>query len=133
MKFKFNKKKGKEKRKINNLCFLAVKIVIFILILILLMHFLMKKNRNLKNNNININFEKSFNNTNIEDKIKMIKIFTINNQFLYTKYENCLTDKRDELNCFYHLLLPKKVVGKERILIGEKKDGSYVLLNKICI
>ena len=31
--------------------------------------------------------------------------------------------------CFYHLIAPKKVIGKNRILIGEKSDGCYVLLD----
>ena len=131
MKFKFYKSKRKahfnEERKINYLYYFGAKIAT--VISILFMNILIKTNKNPKNNNININIEKSSNNVTVEDKIKMIKIFTINNPFLYTKYENCLTDKRDELNCFYHLLLTKKVVGKERILLGDKNDGSYVLLN----
>ena len=43
--------------------------------------------------------------------------------------KNCLTGDPDEQLCIYHLLVPKKVVGKERILLGSKRDGCYVLLD----
>ena len=61
---------------------------------------------------------------------------TNNNEFKYKGAENCLLNDPDSQFCIYHLLAPKKVVGKKRILIGKKGDGSYVLLqdfNKIKI
>ena len=35
----------------------------------------------------------------------------------------------DSQYCIYHLIYPKTVIGKKRILIGEKRDGCYVLLD----
>jgi hypothetical protein len=54
---------------------------------------------------------------------------TNNNYIQYQGVEKCLLNEPDSQFCIYHLIAPKKVIGKERILIGEKKDGSYVLLN----
>ena len=31
--------------------------------------------------------------------------------------------------CIYHLILPKKVLCKKRVLIGDKSGGCYVLLD----
>jgi len=63
------------------------------------------------------------------DKIKLLKIITNNNIMYYQGIEKCLLNDPDSQLCIYHLLVPKKVVGKERILIGGKGDGSYILLN----
>jgi hypothetical protein len=35
----------------------------------------------------------------------------------------------DNQYCIYQFIFPKKVVGKNRILLGEKRDGCYVLLD----
>ena len=70
-------------------------------------------------------------NFNVSDKIMILKIISNNNRIYYQGIENCLLDDPDRQLCIYHLLVPKKVIGKERILIGGKKDGSYVLLNDI--
>ena len=35
----------------------------------------------------------------------------------------------DSQFCIYHLISPKNVFGKKRILIGEKRDGCYVLID----
>ena len=40
-----------------------------------------------------------------------------------------MIDDPDKLFCFYHFIYPKKVVGKKRILLGNKSDGCYVLLD----
>ena len=68
-------------------------------------------------------------NLNGYDKIMLLKIITNNNKRYYQGIENCLLNDPDNQLCIYHLLAPKKVIGKKRILIGEKKDGSYILLN----
>ena len=66
----------------------------------------------------------------ISDKINFLKIINNNNKKKYQGIENCLLNDPDKQHCIYHLLVPKKVIGKERILIGKKVyDGSYVLLN----
>lgn len=66
---------------------------------------------------------------NIHDKLKILRLLTNNNIYYYEDYEKCLLNNPDSQKCIYHLIAPKKVIGKERILIGDKEDGSYVLLN----
>ena len=68
-------------------------------------------------------------NNNISEKIKLLKIITNNNEEHYKGIKNCLTNDPDSEQCIYHLIVPKHVVGKKKILIGEKKDGGYVLLD----
>ena len=71
---------------------------------------------------------KSFN---ISDKINLLKIIYNNNKDYYQGVENCLLNDPDSKLCIYHLLVPKKIIGKEKILIGGKRDGSYVILNDL--
>ena len=66
---------------------------------------------------------------NIKNRINLLKEFTNNNPYIYNHMENCLLNDPDKLFCFYHLIYPKKVIGKNRILLGEKSDGCYVLLD----
>ena len=68
-------------------------------------------------------------NQNNSEKLKQLRILTNNNINIYKIYENCLLNDPDSQNCIYHLLSPRKVEGKKLILLGEKRDGSYVLLN----
>ena len=68
-------------------------------------------------------------NYNISDKINLLKIIYNNNKKYYQGAENCLLNDPDKQLCIYHLLVPKKVIGKEKILTGRKRDGSYVILN----
>jgi hypothetical protein len=65
----------------------------------------------------------------ISEKIKYLKILTNNNENEYKGIQECLLNNPDQKFCIYHLILPKEVVGKKRILLGEKKDGCYVLLD----
>jgi hypothetical protein len=70
--------------------------------------------------------------SNINDKnerIRLLKIITNNNELIYKGYENCLLNDPDNQLCIYHLIYPKKVIGKNKILIGTKSDGCYVLLD----
>ena len=64
-----------------------------------------------------------------ESKIEILKLMTFNNKTLYEGAERCLTINPDEELCFYQFLCPKEVIGKKRVLIGEKHDGSYVTLD----
>ena len=66
---------------------------------------------------------------NLYEKIKLLKILTNNNENEYKGIQECLINDPDEKLCIYHLILPKEVVGKKRILLGEKYDGCYVLLD----
>lgn len=67
----------------------------------------------------------------VSDKIMYLKIITSNNKFIYRGIENCLLNDPDKHLCIYHLIAPKEVIGKKRILIGPKRDGCYVLLNDL--
>ena len=75
---------------------------------------------------------KVYNNTNyfnISQKLNLLKYMTNNNYLKYKGPKNCLIDDPNRQLCIYHLLSPKKVVGKKRILLGPKGDGSYVILD----
>ena len=52
-----------------------------------------------------------------------------NNTKMYKGLENCIFRKEENDLCLYHFFVPKKVVGKNRILIGPKRDGGYVLMD----
>lgn len=72
----------------------------------------------------------SLDNKVLADKIKLLKIITNNNHLIYKRIQNCLiSNNPDDQYCIYHLIFPKKVKGKKKILIGEKRDGCYVLLD----
>jgi len=62
-------------------------------------------------------------------KIQLLKLLTFNEQKLYNGAEKCLLNNKDKELCLYQFLCPKNVKGKTRILMGEKKDGSYVILD----
>ena len=74
-------------------------------------------------------FDNNNHTNNIFYKLKLLKIISNNNILKYKGVENCLLNNPDSQYCIYHLISPKAVIGKKRILIGEKKDGCYVLLN----
>ena len=65
----------------------------------------------------------------INNRIKILKMMTNNNPLIYKGPENCLLNDPDAQLCLFHLIYPKKVVGKNRILVGQKSDGCYVLLD----
>lgn len=68
-------------------------------------------------------------NNKVSDKLKWLKLMTNNDKNEYTGLKNCLLNNPDNEFCIYHLILPKEVCGKKRILLGGKLSGSYVLLN----
>jgi hypothetical protein len=63
------------------------------------------------------------------EKIALLKYMTNNNILKYQGALNCLLNDPDKQFCIYHLLSQKMVLGRVRVLIGEKKDGCYVLLD----
>ena len=77
------------------------------------------KNYNFKNNSIDI----------LNNKIGLLKMMTNNVELEYKGKLKCLLNNPDSEFCIYHLIAPKKVVGKNRILLGDKYDGCYVLLD----
>ena len=100
------------------------------LILIFISLFCQTKNTLFNNKNKQIGEENPKNiKETISEKIKYLKILTNNNQNEYRGIQECLLNNPDEKFCIYHLILPKEVVGKKRILLGRKADGCYVLLD----
>ena len=83
---------------------------------------------NIVNKNEN-KIEEGTGNKTLDKKLKLLKIFTNNNEVIYKGMENCLIHDPDSQHCIYHLIAPKKVVGKNRILLGKKDNGCYVLLD----
>ena len=65
----------------------------------------------------------------ISEKLKYLRILTNNNENEYKGIQECLLNDPDEKFCIYHLLLTKEVVGKQRILLGKKGNGCYVILD----
>ena len=65
----------------------------------------------------------------ISKKLNLLKVMTNNNILKYKGMEKCLLNNPDNEYCIYHLISPKQVIGKNRILIGDKKDGCYILLD----
>ena len=55
-------------------------------------------------------------------------MMTNNVELEYKGKLKCLLNNPDSEFCIYHLIAPKKVAGKNRILLGDKYDGCYVLL-----
>lgn len=92
---------------------------------------LVEENKILKDQNFGLN--KLIENTpskNIEYLLKLLKLMTNNDKDKYKGAEYCLLNN-NEL-CIYHLLCPKEVIGKKRILIGNNKNNkndAHVLLD----
>ena len=80
-------------------------------------------------NQIENKVENGTGNKTLDEKIKLLKMFTNNNDVVYKGMESCLIHDPDSQLCIYHLIAPKKVVGKKRILLGKKDNGCYVLLD----
>ena len=90
-----------------------------------------KKDINQNSSNI-FNFSENKSKTKqeiLEEKIKLLKLITNNNPLIYEGIQNCLLKDPDEQLCLYHLIYPKKVVGKNKIYLIGKTDGSYITLD----
>ena len=89
---------------------------------------LVEENKILKEQNFGLN--KLIENTpskNVEYLLKLLKLMTNNDKDKYKGVEYCLLNN-NEL-CIYHLLCPKEVIGKKRILVGNNKNDAHVLLD----
>ena len=127
---KFYRKRSYSKKITMNLLFL---IIYTILVVKIINFFNKRKNKpnkviiNNYSNNSNLGTIIHHLDTNTDANLKSL---TNNDYDLYQKVKNCLEKNPDELKCIYHLLCPKEVIGKTRILLGPAhNDGSYVLLN----
>ena len=109
--------------KINKIFSLQSFNLFFICILI----YYIKDNKNLFSNKQKEQTEQKVNN--IAEKIKFLQLLTNNDELEYRGLRECLLTDPDKNFCIYHLILPKEVIGKKRILLGEKYDGCYVLLD----
>ena len=126
------KTSGKYKKQQNPYSFInkILYLQIISLLLIFISLFYQTKNIFLNNKNKQVSEENPKNiRYTISEKIKYLKILTNNNENEYKGIQECLLNNPDQKFCIYHLILPKEVVGKKRILLGEKKDGCYVLLD----
>jgi len=122
--------KYKKQKNPNSIIYKILYIQIINLILIFLTLFYQTKIFFLNNQNKQIAEENSKSIINpIGEKIKFLKILTNNNEKEYKGIQECLLNNPDQKFCIYHLILPKEVVGKKKILLGEKADGGYVLLD----
>ncbi len=92
--------------------------IFFIFYSIFLLYITSFKTINITNKNLH-----SF--TNIE----LLKLLTNNNKDLYNGVERCLSKNPDDELCIYKYICPKEVKGKKRVLMGNKRDGSYVMLD----
>jgi len=128
IKNKFNKYKAIIKTpnsKINNI--LSLQIINLLLFILLIYYFQIYKFFLSSNKKA---FEKeSDNKTMLSKKLKYLKLLTNNNELEYKGIKECLLNDPDKEFCIYHLILPKEVIGKNRILLGSKSDGCYVLLD----
>ena len=112
-------------------------ILLQILLFIFLIYIVILTNKNkekfILDYNKGINSGKNINDYNpsneLSNKIKFLRILTNNDELEYKGIQECLLSDPDSKYCIYHLISPRKVIGKNRILLGEKYDGCYVLLD----
>ena len=102
--------------------------IINILIIILFFTFIIKEKHFIPNNGIKY-YNQINNKLTLSDKLKFLKIITNNDESEYKGIQECLIKDPDQESCIYHLIVPKEVIGKKRILLGDKSDGCYVLLD----
>ena len=118
-----NKKRNKKKEYVSKII-----IIINFSSFLIFIFYIQFQNQKILSETKNYFSEKPNNNMTF-DKLNFLKIITNNNPLIYKGYENCLENDPDIQRCIYHLIIPKKVVSKNRILIGEKEDGCYVILD----
>jgi len=82
-------------------------------------------------NDRNIDKIKENNSNFLMDKIKLLKMITNNNKNEYNGIKECLINDPDSIKCIYHLISPKEVLDKNRILMGSKTDGAYVMIDDL--
>lgn len=104
---------------------------IFIILLFLCYEITIKKDELNSFYNTNVNMDNNSKNNIISQKIRLLKLMTNNNELEYKGIKECLLNDPDINYCIYHLIATKKVLGKKIILYGEKRDGSYVLLDDL--
>ena len=123
IKYRFKKK---IQQKSNKMLYLLIMNLLFIfLVIFYLIKNCLFNNRKKQKTEETLKINRKY----ILEKLKYLKILTNNNENEYKGIQECLLNDPDQKFCIYHLILPKEVVGKKRILLGEKSDGCYVLLD----
>ena len=123
-----------------NIIYLKIILLLLVLNIFLLIVILSKYSKKYEIfDKISLEFDKIFQILNKKDigelegtnfeKITLLKYMTNNNILKYQGAQNCLLNDPDKQFCIYHLLSPKMIVGRKRVLIGEKRDGCYVMLD----
>ena len=105
----------------------SLQIINIILFVLLIFIFSTKEKNKLFNDTELIKKHKNY--ISVPEKIKLLKLITNNDVNEYKGIEECLLNDPDEKLCIYHLITPKEVLGRKRVLLGDKHDGCYVLLN----
>ena len=106
------------KRKNRLYYFLIIIGILFIIILNIKIYF----SKSLKiGKNISCLFQNTtklhHNKLSLSEKLKLLKLYTNNNELRYKGMENCLTSDPDSQNCIYHLILPKKCSWQKKNFI----------------
>ena len=107
---------------------LSLELINMLLIVSLILIYIKNKSNIINDNIIKTNLTRKDKNK-LSEKIKLLKILTNNDESEYKGAEKCLLNDPDKEFCIYHLIIPKEVIGKKRILLGDKTDGCYVLLD----
>ena len=116
-----NKRKFQKNSNKNNNCIsFILKFILFILysIFIIKLSFYIFKKKGINSSRI-----KKY------SLIEKLKLLTYNDKSEYEGAKNCLENNPDKQLCIYQFLCPKEVKGKKRILLGNRYDGSYVIIN----
>ena len=103
-------------------------LIFFVLLVVLQIIVIKKKNFIIINENKKDNKSED-KISNLEEKIRQLKIITNNDKNEYQGLLNCLINNPDNEHCIYHLICPKAVLGKKRIIVGKWSDGCYILLD----
>ena len=114
--FNYKKVGSKNKRKI--ICYSFI-LLLYTFMIVCITSFINKKG----------NSSGSIKTENIETKIEKLKYLTNNDKTSYEGAKKCLEKDPDEQLCIYQFICPKEVINKNKILMGNIQDGSYVMLD----
>ena len=143
IRYKKRKKRIKRKRYSLKLCIYILPLIISLLSIIYVIFHPEKKetlkyknlglslrNKTIKKEELKNDIKQNFTNIGLLNKEIINKFNQLDNESK-EKLKNEGLDKcyLKEYFCIYPLLIPKKVIGKNLILVGPKRDGGYVLLD----
>ena len=123
---------GMHKSQKSNITRIFILQIINLILIILLLFFILYRGKNtifISQEYQNKQYENGANIATLSEKLKLLKLMTNNNINEYKGIQECLLNDPDNNRCIYHLISTKEVVGKNRVLLGAKYDGCYVLLD----